>query len=126
MNAMLQGAWELIYANPAPFSRWRGIIVFSTHYYSFVQITRDRRRFISDPPTPIEEAEAFRTLLSSAGPYEVQGQTLILHEQMSGHPNGTGNQMIYTIRIENRKLVMQGTSPDNNEAFEAHWQRLSD
>jgi len=99
MNSPLTGAWELVSETQ------NGIAVFTDAYFNITIVAKDRQRFKADEPTDAEAAEAYRTLSTAAGTYEVSGTTLILHRMVNRNPNWTGKDALWEIAIDGERLT---------------------
>ena len=99
MNSPLAGAWELVSDTQ------NGIAVFTDTHYNITWGAKDRAKFKVDEPTDAEAAEAYRTLSTAAGTYEVSGTTLILHRTVNRNPNWTGKDAHWEVSIDGDQLT---------------------
>ncbi len=84
MGSILAGAWELVSDS------YNGLAIFTDTHFNVTWTAKNRAKFKTDEPTDEEAAEAFRTLSTAAGTYEISGETLIFHRYVNRHPNWTG------------------------------------
>ena len=100
MSSPLAGAWELVS------DTHHGIAVFTDTYFSATWITRDRSRFAGDEPTEAEAAEAYRTLNTAAGTYEISGDMITFHRIVNRNPSYTGQDVQWQFRRDGDELTM--------------------
>ena len=86
MNSQLAGAWELVSDTQ------NGIAVFTDTYFNITITAKDRQPFKAAEPTDAEAAEAYRTLSTAAGTYDISGTTLILHRIGQSKPELDGER----------------------------------
>lgn len=99
MNSQLAGAWELVSDTQ------NGIAVFTDTYFNMTIMAKDRQPFKADEPTDAEAAEAYRTLSTAAGTYEISGATMILHRTVNRNPNWTGKDVHWEVSIDGNQLT---------------------
>ena len=115
MSSPLAGAWQMVS------DTHDGIAVFSDTYYSIVMAEKNRAKFKADKPTEAEAAEAYRTLSTAAGSYEIVGTTLVFHRVVNRNPSGTGGDLYFEFTLDNEQLTMEGT-PNRNDPW--RWQKV--
>jgi hypothetical protein len=98
-NSQLAGAWELVSDTQ------NGIAVFTDTYFNITITAKDRQPFKADEPTDAEAAEAYRTLSTAAGTYEISGTTLILHRKVNRNPSWTGKDAYWEVSIDGDRLT---------------------
>jgi hypothetical protein len=99
MSSKLAGAWELVSDSS------NGLAVFTDTHFNVTWIEKNRAKFKTDEPTDAEAAEAFRTLNTAAGTYEISGDTLIFHRYVNRHPNWTGVDVHSEFSIDGDQLT---------------------
>jgi hypothetical protein len=98
-NSQLAGAWELVSDTQI------GIAVFTDTYFNITITAKDRRPFKAAEPTDAEATEAYRTLSTAAGTYDISGTTLILHRTVNRNPSWTGKDAHWEVSIDGDQLT---------------------
>ena len=99
MSSLLAGAWELVSDSE------NGIAVFTDTHYNLTFAAKNRARFVTDEPTDAEAAEAYRTLGTAAGTYEISGTTMIFHRIVNRNPNWTEKDVHWEFSIDGDQLT---------------------
>ena len=70
--------------------------------YSQVPIStpKHRNRFQGDEPTVEEAAEAYQTLDTAGGTYEISGTKMVLHRVVNRNPNWTGADVRWDLELD--------------------------
>jgi hypothetical protein len=92
--------------NPQP-----GLLIFTTHYYSFNAVTSDspRSELPATDATDKQRADAFGPYHSTAGTYEIRGHEIVFKRIAAKNPSAMrpGNSETDTFRMEGKdKLWM--------------------
>jgi hypothetical protein len=99
MSSELTGAWELVSDSH------NGLAVFTDTHFNVTWTAKNRAKFKGDKPTDEEAAEAYRTLSTAAGTYEISGETLIFHRYVNRNPNWTGLDVHSEFSIDGDQLT---------------------
>jgi hypothetical protein len=99
MSSKLTGAWELVSDS------FNGLAVFTDTHCNITWAAKNRAKFREDEPTDEEAAEAYRTLSTGAGTYEISGETLIFHRYVNRNPNWTGVDASSKFTIDGDQLT---------------------
>ena len=82
MASPLEGAWEQSAED------FNGLVIFTETHMSGILVANDRNEFQAPgKPTEAEEAEAYRTLRASSGPYKLSGSTMAIDLKYDRNPN---------------------------------------
>ena len=103
MSSPIAGAWEMISDSQ------NGIAVFTDTYFSIVMADKNRKRFAANEPTDTEAAEAYRTLSTAAGTYEISRSIIVFHRIANRNPNWTGVDVSLDFSMDGDRATM--TSP---------------
>ena len=106
MRSPLGGAWEMVS------DTMNGIAVFTDSYFSIVMAEKNRKRFATEVPTDSEAAEAYRTLSTAAGTYDLAGSTITFHRLANRNPNWTGVDISFDFSIEGQQATMKNDEGD--------------
>jgi len=120
-SASLIGTWKLLsyeirYPDGSVSYPWgpdaQGLLIYSADSYMMATLCDAHRpRFAGDDvvhASPEEQAQATRTYLSYGGPYELQGETLVHHVQVSLFPNWVGQDQVRVIEaLEGDRLILR-------------------
>jgi hypothetical protein len=139
-RAPIVGTWRLVSfhgrnANgdlrPALGENAQGLLVYTAEGYMIAILSEaDRRRFNARDfrgGTPEEALAAVNSYISYSGRYEVDGNTVTHHVEMSLLPNWVGEDQTRTLRITDDKLILStpAFSVSGNEwTFELIWERV--
>jgi Lipocalin-like domain len=141
MRAPLVGTWRLITfrgrnaegdVRPALGENPRGLLVYTADGYMIAILSEGGRRPFNSRDfsggTPEEALAAVNSYISYSGRYEVDGDTVTHHVEMSLFPNWVGQDQTRRLRITEDKLVLSTPtySVSGNEwTFELVWERVS-
>lgn len=91
----------------------KGIIIYSADgYMSVILSGADRARFAVDDSlggTEKEKADAYSTYFSYCGPYEVRGNVVIHHIELSSFPNWSGTDKERFFKFDDNKLILSAS-----------------
>jgi Lipocalin-like domain len=76
--------------------------------------------------TPEEALQAVNSYISYSGRYEINGDTITHHVEMSLYPNWTGQDQIRNLRFEENKLILSTPAfllSGDKWTFELVWER---
>ena len=100
MRTQLAGAWELVSGDQ------NGLAVFTATHFNMTLTAKDRKKFQAEEPTDAEAAEAYRTLSTAAGTYEIAGTRMHLHRIVNRNPNWTGKDVHWEFRLDGDQLTL--------------------
>jgi hypothetical protein len=113
----LIGTWTLVSAvreeipSGAQSDMWgpnpHGFITYSTDGRMIALITRaDRKAPADGKPTPAEAEALFRSMLSYAGPYTIDGNAVTHHVDISWNQSFTGGKQTRFAALEGDRLIL--------------------
>jgi hypothetical protein len=118
MTITIAGAWELISETE------RGLIVATDTHVSVIILLKDRPAVRDRRPTEAEELAAYRSFISQAGRYTIQGNRLIHHRDYTRDPAGTGTDEAFEVTRTEDRLVVQSVRVDGTHGETFTWQKV--
>jgi Lipocalin-like domain len=137
-DELLVGTWKLIGVSSTMTTGEKNATPFGVDPTGFLAYTADGRMssvisYGGRKPLPIsgatleDQAEAFKTFLAYSGRYELKGDKVIHHVEVSSIQNYVGKDLVRNVRFEeNRIILVTPPTPVNGkiQTVELKWQRL--
>ncbi len=112
--------------------RPQGLLVYTAQGWMQASIGATDRTALSDPSPrrapDAELADAFRSYFSYAGPYDVVGDDVVHHVQLSLNPAMVGTDQVRAVELAEPLLVLsapEGTGAERREHV-LSWRRATD
>jgi hypothetical protein len=95
----------------------RGTIIYSADGHMVALITRsDRQAPASGKPTAAEAEALYRSMLSYAGPYSIEGDWVTHHVDLSWNQSFNGGQQKRRFRFEGDRLIL--STPESRDPID--------
>jgi len=133
----LAGTWRLLSLSrhtpegaPIPDRPRRGLLTFSPGRRFMLMLTwADRPAPANDPPTDAERAALHKSFIAFAGSFEIDGDRLLFHIEISWNETWTGHQHPRTFVLTGDRLTL--TTDPRPSAFDGRdsvytqvWEKL--
>ncbi len=135
-SASLEGAYERVSltnittGEEAEAANRRGLLILTNGYYSMMTMRPDRRklepgqkRSEMSEPDQIEFLEEWLDINAHCGPFEVEGDTLVWHRDISEDPKEVGTISRLKYEVRGNQLVIKFQLPNGNQ-YEWVWRKL--